>query len=81
MTTALYILRDDDPSLGYYSAQTTPFDPRVDRRTISEVRLVEEFPQDVLDMALTGGLPVDENHSNDSTWIEWWRDARTVWLR
>jgi hypothetical protein len=30
---------------------------------------------------LAGGLPVDIDHSNDSTWLEWWEEAEPVWSR
>ena len=77
----LYLLRDLDPIGGYFAAQEFKPDPIEERPSIIEVRAVEDFPQDVWELALAGGLPVDLDHSNDSTWIEWWHDATPVWER
>ena len=76
----LYILRESDPAGGYFSAQD--FKPDSSHHpTLNEVRVVENFPEDIWDMVLQGGLPVDPDHSNDSTWVEWWPEAQTVWVR
>ena len=77
----LYLLMDTDPNGGYFCAQPWKPDLSEERASISEVRVVEDFPEDVWEFALAGGLPVDGDHSNDSTWIEWWRDATPVWER
>ena len=77
----LYLLRDTDPNGGYFAAQEFKPDPSQERRTIVEVRAVEDFPEDIWELVLSGGLPVDLDHSNDSTWLEWWDEATPVWRR
>lgn len=77
----LYILHDTDPYGGYFSAQPFKPDPATERRSVDEVRAVADFPEDVWDFAMAGGLPVDVDRSNDSTWAPWWADAEIVWTR
>ena len=77
----LYILKDDDPQGGYFAAQEFKPDMRVERKSICEVRMVPDFPEDVWKFALQGKLPVDPDISNDSTWIRWWPDGETIWVR
>lgn len=76
----VYLLHDTDPQGGYFAAQQIKPDPVGERRTIDEVR-VTDIPDSLWKDMLAGILPVDEDHSNDSTWIEWWDDAEVVWLR
>ena len=77
----LYLLRDLDPQGGYLAAQPDKPDPFTERQSVVEVRVVRDFPDDIWEFALAGGLPVDVDHSNDSTWMEWWDDAERVWLK
>lgn len=77
----LYILRDLDPRGGYFSAQPFKPNPVEERDNVVEVRAVRDFPEEVWEFALAGGLPVDIDHSNDSTWVEWWDQAEPVWSR
>ena len=77
----LYLLRDTDPIGGFFAAQELKPDPITERYTVEEVRAVRDFPEDVWEFALSGGLPVDIDRSNDSTWLEWWHDAEIVWTR
>lgn len=77
----IYLLRDDDPRGGYFCAQSFKPDMSMERPSINEVRVVENFPADIWDMTLKGGLPVDEDYSNDSTWLPWWAEAETIWTR
>ena len=80
-TMVLYLLRDREPLGGYYAASSFKPDLEEERYTVTEVRAVREFPVDVWEFAMAGGLPVDIDGSNDSTWIEWWPDAEPVWKR
>lgn len=77
----LYLLRDKDPRGGYFAAQAVKPDFFDERETVVEVRAVPDFPDEVWEFALAGGLPVDVDHSNDSTWVEWWAHAVPVWTR
>lgn len=77
----LYLIHDINPSGGFFAAQEFKPDPLLERTTVDEVRVVENFPDDVWEFALSGGLPVDSDHSNDSTWLPWWDDAALVWSR
>lgn len=77
----LYLEHSTDPYGGHLSASAAEPDPASFRRTVDEVRVVENFPDDVWALALAGGLPVDEDHSNDSTWLPWWDDAAPAWSR
>lgn len=77
----LYILRDVDSVGGYFAAQDFKPDKSTERATIAEVRAVRDFPDDIWALVLSGGLPVDIDHSNDSTWLEWWEEAEPVWSR
>ena len=77
----VYVLQDDDPYGGYLCAQQDKPDMRYERSSVREVREIE-FPDDVWnDIVIQGGLPVDEDGSNDSTWREWWPTGETVWSR
>ena len=76
----IYLLRDTDPNGGYLCAQEFKPDMTQERRTIEEVR-VTDIPEELWRDMLAGILPVDEDYSNDSTWIEWWSDAEVVWIR
>ena len=76
----IYLAMSDSPERGYYSAFVEKPDLRV-LRDVREVRVVERFPEDVWRLVSAGGLPVDEDDMNDSTWIEWWGKARKVWQR
>lgn len=76
----IYLLRDTDPRGGYLCAQEFKPDMTQERRSIVEVR-VTEIPESLWRDMLAGILPVDEDHSNDSTWIEYWDDADVVWIR
>lgn len=73
-----YIIADDNPDGGYFAFETQK--PTITRRTEREVREVE-LPDDLVEAALAGRLPRDEDGSNDSTWLEWWPKGRTVWRR
>ena len=77
----LYLLRDTDPAGGYLCAQEFKPDMTQERKTVVEVRAVPDFPEDIWAMVLEGGLPVDPDYSNDSTWLGWWDDAERVFLR
>lgn len=77
----LYILRDLDPLGGYFAAQGFKPDPIEERATVVEVRAVLEFPEELWETAMSGGLPIDVDRSNDSTWLQWWDDAVPVWAR
>lgn len=77
----LYLARDADPNGGYFEAHSTKPTEDVMRRTLQEVRVVDDFPEDVWEFALAGGLPVDSDGSNDSTWAAWWPDATVVWTK
>jgi hypothetical protein len=77
----IYLLRDEDPRGGYLCAQNFKPDMSSERLSINEVRVVNNFPEDVWDMVLKGGLPIDEDFSNDSTWLPWWAEAETIWTR
>lgn len=76
----IYLLQDDDPEGGYYCAQTWKPDMRHERPSISEVREVV-MPAELWDFLLGGGMPLDEDGSNDSTWRGFWREGETVWSR
>ena len=77
----LYILRDTEAAGGLFAAQG--FEPTMEdeRDVVVEVRKVLDFPEDVWESALAGGLPVDETMSNDPVWAEWWAEAEPVWSR
>ena len=77
----LYILRGTEAPGGFFAAQE--FEPTMEdeRDAVVEVRKVLDFPEDVWELALAGGLPVDETMSNDPVWAEWWADAELVWSR
>lgn len=77
----IYLLRDIDPIGGYFAAQEQKPEMHEERDTTVECRVVTDFPEDVWAFALSGGLPVDDDYSNDSTWIEWWPEATRVWAR
>lgn len=77
----IFILKDLDPAGGYYAAQEERPEKADERQTIVEVRRVKDFPEDVWEMALTGALPVDDDLSNDSTWLGWWPKGRAIWKR
>ena len=74
----LYLEHDSDPHGGYFCASEFKPDPATMRRTIDEVRVVENFPDPLWKRALAGELPVDLDGSNDSTWAGWWADADPV---
>lgn len=77
----IWILLDENPSGGYYAAQDWQPDLSLERNTIREVRVVS-IPRETWDFMLNqGGLPLDPDGSNDTTWLEWWPQARTVWSR
>ena len=81
----VWILRDDDPYGGFYAAQARPFDPREERKSIAEVRVVS-MPEETWDFLLSqGGAPVDTmpdgSTSNDSTWLPWYQAGHTIWSR
>lgn len=78
----LWILMDDEPYGGYFCGQSWKPNMQEERATIREVRVVEDFPDDIWDFILNqGGAPLDEDGSNDSTWLPWWKEAETVWSR
>ena len=74
------LLRDSDPNGGYLTAQEFKPDVTQERETIQEIR-VTEIPDNLWRDMLIGILPIDEDYSNDSTWIEWWSNATPVWNR
>jgi hypothetical protein len=77
----IWILMDDDPSGGYYAGQDWQPDLSLERNTIREVRVVS-MPKATWNFLLNeGGMPLDQDGSNDSTWLEWWPQGRTVWSR
>jgi hypothetical protein len=76
----IYLLRDTDPLGGYFAAQQFKPDITQERETVVEVRATT-IPDDLWRDMLAGILPVDEDDSNDSTWVEWWPEATTVWSR
>lgn len=75
----IYLMMESEPAGGYFSAQETKPNP-VLQRYVEEIR-VTDIPADLWRDMLAGILPVDEDHSNDSTWIEYWDDATPVWKR
>lgn len=77
----IYIVRDSDPTGGYFHAEPSKPNLVHDRPTLVEVREVDDFPEDVWQYVLVGGLPVDADGSNDSTWSEWWPKGKVVWVR
>jgi hypothetical protein len=77
----IYILKDADPAGGYFAAQDRKPFLWEERSTVVEVREVSDFPEDLWQTVLEGGLPVDEDYSNDSTWAEWWSQGRMIWVR
>ena len=79
----LYILYDEEPVGGHFSAQDWEPVMKLERKTVSEVRLVENFPDEIWNFFMYEGgtLPIDANNSNDSTWREWWSDGVTTWKR
>jgi hypothetical protein len=79
----LWILLDDEPYGGYFAAQDWAPNMAHERSTIREVRLVEDFPDDVWNWFMNEGgtLPLDDDGSNDSTWRAWWADGVPVWSR
>lgn len=79
----IYLLKDNNPEGGYYCAEGERPDMSIQRSTVVEVRQVE-VPDEVWNLVLEGGLPVDDlgtNPNNDSTWIEWWPSGTTIWTR
>lgn len=78
-TLILFLSLDDRPEGGIFSASQEM--PPLDDPHLVEVRVVPNFPADVWAFALAGGLPVDEDHSNDSTWAPWWPDGVPIWTR
>lgn len=79
----VYLVRDMDPSGGYLSAQTER-PPLIGREAVyvDEIRVVEDFPEDVWDLVVAGGLPVDPGGAgHDLVWMPWWEDAETVWKK
>lgn len=76
----IYLLLDEDPDGGYYAAQDRKPDMRIERRSIVEVREVDVLDS-LWEMTLRGELPVDADHSNDSTWVDYWPQGKTVWSR
>ena len=76
----LYLVMDDSPERGYYSAFSEKPDLWV-LPNAREVRGVDDFPEEVWRLTVTGGLPVDEDDTNDTTWVEWWSEARRLWSR
>lgn len=77
----IYLEHDTEPLGGFLSAQDHRPDIARLRSTVDEIREVHDFPADVWRFVLEGGLPVDSDGSNDSTWIEWWYDGETIWSR
>lgn len=75
----VYLMMESNPEGGYFSAQEFKPNP-VTQRYIEEVRVVD-IPESLWRDMLAGILPVDEDNSNDSTWIEWWPSGTTVWSR
>lgn len=81
LTVVIYISRDSDPTGGYFHAEDGKPDMAAERATVVEVREVGDFPDDLWQSMLAGGLPVDADHSNDSTWAQWWPKGTVVWVR
>ena len=76
----IYLIHDTDPDGGYFCAQEFKPDVSRERPSVDEVRLTD-IPEELWREMLDGLLPVDEDHSNDSTWVEYWEDADHVWSR
>lgn len=77
----IYILRDDDAYFGYYSAMSRKPDMNVERPSVAEVRIVEvqdEFWRMVVE---EGGIPEDNDHSNDRVWFGLFQRGETIWVR
>jgi hypothetical protein len=76
----IHLLKDEDPLGGYFCAEQDKPDMTIQRPSVVEVRSVE-VPDDVWELVLEGGLPVDPDYSNDSTWAQWWPLGTTVWTK
>ena len=74
----IYILNDKDPMGGFYSAQREVPNMDYERWSIQEVRAVE-VTEKFWSSLLEGKLPVDDDGSNDSTWIKLWPTGVTIW--
>jgi hypothetical protein len=77
----LYLLRDSEATGGYLAAQELLPVEGEERPSILEVRRVDAFPPELWADTLAGRLPVDEDLSNDSTWMQWWPAATVLWVR
>lgn len=77
----IYILRDDDPAFGYYCAQSWKPNMEMERPSIAEVRIVEVPDQFWKMVVEEGGLPEDEDYSNDRVWFGRFQNGETIWVR
>lgn len=71
---------DDEPYGGYFAGQNWAPNMSWERKTIREVRVVD-MPEEIWDFIINGGAPLDEDESNDSTWLPWWQEGTIVWSR
>ena len=77
----IYIIRDDDPYFGYYSAQSWKPNMGVERPSVAEVRVVEVQEQFWKMVVEEGGIPEDDDHGNDRVWFGLFNKGETIWVR
>lgn len=82
----VYLIRYSNPvNGGYFAAQDSkpiiaPYSH--EERWAQEVAVVEDFPDDVWELVISGGLPVDpDGEGHDLVWEPWWEQSRTLWRR
>lgn len=82
-TIVLYMVRDNDPHGGYFSAQEWKPDTRILRPSDEEMRVVVSFPLDVWQSIVRGDDEIerDPDGSMDSFWVPWWAQGTTIWTR
>lgn len=67
-----------------FAADAAEPDPDTYPLSTDEARVVEDFPEDLWQLILAGGLPWDDNGttiSHDRAWQPWWDDAQQLWRR
>lgn len=72
----VYILRDDDPLGGFYSAQETA----VAHLQTAEVRECD-IPRELWDSVMTGSVELGEDGTLDHLWYDWFEKGTVVWER
>lgn len=79
----IYLVRDTDPDGGYLSAQADrPVLAGREAMFVDEIRVVDEFPEDVWELAIQGGLPVDPGGiGHDLAWMPWWEEGQVIWKK